>query len=329
MAHSIFCILSGFLLLRFGAPVVFPVFAGSLAAEAVCRITGRIAGRFGWQRRRTALCGAWIVLLGGIGALLGCIVLCGGAGQWILARVGELRAGLFLLWEKLRALPVHTDAAAWIADRLYAAAEAAILRLAGDIAHAAGRTIGAAGDGAVKCAAGVCVYFFRCADAGNGAIRGAIRDRMPANWLPGCDRFLAYADRVTAAACRYAGAAVGLSGGAFLVFAAGFLIGGQEHALMLAFLAALADLLPVVGAGIVLLPWAVVRFLIGDAAGGIVTVVLLILQWTLRQYVEPRWFGSVLSLHPCLTLVAAYIGYAAAGFQGMLLLPLCLAGVKR
>lgn len=87
---------------------------------------------------------------------------------------------------------------------------------------------------------------------------------------------------------------------------------------------ALADALPLFGSGIVLLPWAALVLMQGDAglAGG------LTLLWGAaalsRSVLEPRMLGRQAGSSPLLTLLALYAGLRLWGVGGMVLSPIAL-----
>lgn len=304
----------GFLLLRYGAPVLLPIFCGSLFSSLTCRCTDRIAARFSWDRRRCALCGAVAVGLCALGVTAGAVLLCGSvfSGKILRGWYGSVTE----LVESWRAIPR-------VGGRICDFLENAAGNLLREAAFWAGRRIGAAGEMLTRIVVGACVFFFRC--GGREPIADALLCRLPPSYRETAARVLGFADRVIDAAGLYVRATLALGGGAFVLFALGLTLLRQENALFLAFLAAVADLLPVVGAGIVLVPWAATQFLRGRMLYGWLTLALLLLQWSLRQLLEPRFYGRALRLSPCLTVVAAYLGYEAAGFPGMLLLPLALS----
>lgn len=102
---------------------------------------------------------------------------------------------------------------------------------------------------------------------------------------------------------------------------AGFWLIGVESAPLAAALIALVDLLPILGVGTVLLPWAGVALLGGDVWLGVWLLVLLVVITVVRRVVEPRLIGERVGLPPLVTLVALYLGWRAAGVFGVLLLP--------
>ncbi len=100
------------------------------------------------------------------------------------------------------------------------------------------------------------------------------------------------------------------------------------YAFILALLIALVDFLPLLGTGIVLIPWAAVSLLLGEVKLGIGLLVLYAVSTVIRQILEPKLIGDGLGLHPLLSLAAMYAGLRLFGVWGMILAPLVTAGVK-
>ncbi len=108
----------------------------------------------------------------------------------------------------------------------------------------------------------------------------------------------------------------------------GFLIIGVKYAFFIAAITALIDILPVLGTGTVLVPWATVLFIQGDTKKGIGLLVLLAVMYVVRQFAEPRLIGRFMGVHPMLTLCAAYVGFCFFGIIGMIITPLTLYVAK-
>lgn len=107
----------------------------------------------------------------------------------------------------------------------------------------------------------------------------------------------------------------------------GFLIMGVRYAFLAALLIAVIDVLPVLGVGTVLIPWAALAFLEGDAVRGIQLLVLLGVMYIVRQTVEPRILGKNAGVHPVVALIFVYAGFCLAGVAGMILAPILLNAV--
>ena len=107
----------------------------------------------------------------------------------------------------------------------------------------------------------------------------------------------------------------------------GLILLGVDHAAVVAMLAAAFDVLPVVGVGTLLVPWAVLEIVGGNTFVGISLIILFALVALVRQIIEPRVIGKSLNIHPIATLFLIFVGYALFGFVGLLLLPLVAVGV--
>ena len=102
----------------------------------------------------------------------------------------------------------------------------------------------------------------------------------------------------------------------------GFWVLRVEYAFLLALLIALADFLPVIGVGTILIPWGIVMLLQRQFYLGFGLLTLYLIISLIRQVAEPKILGKSLGLHPLLTLLATYVGFSLYGLWGMLLAPL-------
>lgn len=88
------------------------------------------------------------------------------------------------------------------------------------------------------------------------------------------------------------------------------------------------DILPLLGAGIVLIPYAIYAFIIGNTAFAIGTVIIWIVWAVLKQLIEPKVVSKQMGVHPIFTLVAMYTGYKLIGVLGLMLGPITLLILK-
>lgn len=115
----------------------------------------------------------------------------------------------------------------------------------------------------------------------------------------------------------------------FALLLVGFWILQVEYAFLLAFLIALADLLPVIGVGTILIPWGIVMLLQKQFYLGFGLLILYLVISLVRQVAEPKVLGKSLGLHPLLTLFATYVGFTLFGLLGMILAPVAALLAKR
>ena len=114
-----------------------------------------------------------------------------------------------------------------------------------------------------------------------------------------------------------------LSVGVFFILLIGFVLTRQSYGLLLALGLAVLDFIPIVGAGTVMVPWAVIALFTQDY----VTAVNLMLIWGVialfRRVMEPKFVGNQTGLSPILSLFSIYVGMKIAGVLGMILGPIC------
>lgn len=140
--------------------------------------------------------------------------------------------------------------------------------------------------------------------------------------VPPCPHWWTYCRKLWhtagASAVAYLRAQLSLSAVVFLVLSVGLGLLDTAGYMAWAAFVTIADLLPLLGAGVILLPWAGFVLLAGQTGRGIGLVLLWALVWLLRQLLEPRLTGHALGIHPYGMLVLLYTGYQLAGVGGML-----------
>ncbi len=104
----------------------------------------------------------------------------------------------------------------------------------------------------------------------------------------------------------------------FAELCVGFLLGNVKNAVFLAAVISLIDALPVLGVGIVLIPWAVISIISGNIGFGIYLAVLYLIIAIVRNVLEPRILSSKLGIPPLLSLLIIFCGLKLFGFFGMI-----------
>lgn len=110
--------------------------------------------------------------------------------------------------------------------------------------------------------------------------------------------------------------------------ALGLLLIGFDNAVFIAALIALFDILPIVGSGMVLLPWTIFKFIQGDITKGIGLAILYVVVIVVRQVIEPKIVSKRMGLHPLVTLSCMWVGLKTMGGAGMFGLPLLVITMK-
>ena len=153
-------------------------------------------------------------------------------------------------------------------------------------------------------------------------LRSVLTDKLP----EGPQVFLVQVRRaVSAGFGGYIKAQVILSVGVFFILLGGFLLIRQSYGLLLALALAVLDFIPIIGAGTVMVPWAVVDLITGEFRHALGLMVVWGIVALYRRAAEPRVLGNQTGLSPILSLVSVYVGMKVAGVWGMILGPvLCL-----
>ena len=112
-----------------------------------------------------------------------------------------------------------------------------------------------------------------------------------------------------------------LAVGVFFILLVGFAIIGQPYGLLLAFLLAVLDFIPIVGAGTAMVPWAVVDLFTGNVRHAVELMVIWGVIALFRRVGEPKVVGDQTGLSPILSLVSIYVGMRLGGVWGMILGP--------
>ncbi len=103
---------------------------------------------------------------------------------------------------------------------------------------------------------------------------------------------------------------------------------GIRYAILLAILAALLDVMPVLGPSLLFIPWAAFHLFFGSPL--LAAKLLLAYGATsgIRTALEPKILGDRIGLHPLATLIGLYLGLQILGPIGVLYGPLTLITLK-
>lgn len=115
----------------------------------------------------------------------------------------------------------------------------------------------------------------------------------------------------------------------FIELSLGLWIIGIPNPALYGALIAIIDVLPILGTGLILLPWAVIALILGNTKVGIGMLILYIVITAVRQTIEPKIVGQQIGLHPILTLLLMFIGAQLMGVLGLLILPVIATILKK
>lgn len=97
---------------------------------------------------------------------------------------------------------------------------------------------------------------------------------------------------------------------------------------IISFVTCIIDIIPVLGTGTVLIPWAVYNLIFGNFGMGIGLLVIYAVITVIRQVVEPKLVANQAGLPAIVTIMAMFIGVRIFGAFGIILLPFTVIILK-
>ncbi|MBE6814953.1 MAG: sporulation integral membrane protein YtvI [Ruminococcaceae bacterium] len=97
---------------------------------------------------------------------------------------------------------------------------------------------------------------------------------------------------------------------------------------IISFVTCIIDIIPVLGTGTVLIPWAVYNLIFGNFGMGIGLLVIYAVITVIRQVVEPKLVANQAGLPAIVTIMAMFLGVRIFGAFGIILLPFTVIILK-
>lgn len=97
---------------------------------------------------------------------------------------------------------------------------------------------------------------------------------------------------------------------------------------IIALIIALIDIVPVLGTGTVLIPWALISLFNGNYGMAIGLIIMYVCITVIRQIIEPKLVAAQLGIPAFLMVIAMFMGTKLFGFIGLFLLPITLVMLK-
>lgn len=107
-----------------------------------------------------------------------------------------------------------------------------------------------------------------------------------------------------------------------------FWIIGQPYFLILGLVVAIVDALPVLGAGLILLPYALLLLLSKELGHAVILLFTYAACVGIRQVTEPKIISGKVGIKPLYTIAGMYVGFKLFGVFGFLLGPIGLLIIK-
>ncbi|MDM5336934.1 sporulation integral membrane protein YtvI [Fictibacillus enclensis] len=101
----------------------------------------------------------------------------------------------------------------------------------------------------------------------------------------------------------------------------GLLILDVKYAVLIALFIILVDILPILGTGSFIVPWAIYNFIVGDDFLAIGLIIMFVVLTVIRRIIEPKILGSSLGISALAALISLYLGFQLLGFIGLIVGP--------
>ncbi len=103
---------------------------------------------------------------------------------------------------------------------------------------------------------------------------------------------------------------------------------GFPKPMLFAIAIAIFDILPVVGTGTILIPWAIIEIIQRNFVFAFCLLGVYVIVTVIRNFIEPRIVGKQVGLHPVVTLICMFVGMKLFGAIGLFGLPIIASLVK-
>lgn len=174
----------------------------------------------------------------------------------------------------------------------------------------------------------ILAIIFACFD--RDYIINQFKKQVPKKWIQKASEIY---KETCSVSLNYIKAEAKLSGICFILVFIGLvfldLIGFDvKYPVIMAIFIGFVDLLPLFGAGVVMIPWAIYLFFTGNIPLAIAVGVIWIIWAVLKQLMEPKMVSNQMGMHPIFTLLGMYTGFRICGVFGLMLGPIVLLIIK-
>lgn len=110
----------------------------------------------------------------------------------------------------------------------------------------------------------------------------------------------------------------------YIISLSALLILGVKYSYAIALFIVLVDMLPILGTGSTLIPWAIFSITRGNYFLGIGLIILFLVIVIVRKAIEPKVLGGRIGLSPLMTLISIWVGFRVLGIAGVFIGPLLI-----
>ncbi len=93
----------------------------------------------------------------------------------------------------------------------------------------------------------------------------------------------------------------------FIIAGIGLTIIEAPYPILISAVIAILDIIPLLGAGLVMIPWSIISFIIGNKDMGANLAIIYVILVILRQFIEPKIVGKEIGVRPLYTFIATIL----------------------
>lgn len=108
----------------------------------------------------------------------------------------------------------------------------------------------------------------------------------------------------------------------FGILSIGLTIIENPYPLLISLGISILDILPIIGVGIVMIPWSIISFISGNSGVGTNLAIIYIVLILTRQILEPKIMGKEIGVRPIYTFASTILGSIFLGPMGVIIGPL-------
>ncbi|MNI48693.1 hypothetical protein D3C73_1032700 [compost metagenome] len=108
----------------------------------------------------------------------------------------------------------------------------------------------------------------------------------------------------------------------YLVTFIGLLVLGAPYPLAISLLVMMMEFVPVVGTGLVFIPWSGFQLLAGNSSFGMGILILFLILTLLRRIIEPKILSDAVGINALAALISLYVGFELMGVTGLFFGPM-------
>ncbi len=98
----------------------------------------------------------------------------------------------------------------------------------------------------------------------------------------------------------------------------------NEYALLAGVIIALMDALPILGSGLIYIPWSILMLFDGNIYAAAILITTFLVCQVIREILEPKLIGNCIGIKPLFTIISMYIGIKLFSIAGFILGPVGL-----